>query len=394
MPPAIMPPIMPLGSLSRLTLWLLGVFLAWHGTLPAALARPPEDRIAALRQGINVTAWFRYPASRDPAALRSYLGDRAIGDLRQAGFGFVRLAVDPALTEDPAILRELVEAIRRINRARLAVVVSIHPDGWRLETSQIDQNRLLATWKRLATALGPLDPGQVFPEVLNEPVFPRDPAGWHRLQHSLLGVIRPILPTSTIVLTGHDWGSIAGLEALTPEADPNVIYSIHLYDPSELTSLAAYRPGLDRAAVARLPFPVLDPQPCEAASDSAADRQTRDLMRFYCSLRWDEARVGQRIAAAAAWARRHDAALLAGEFGATVALNPAARLRWLRAAREGFEANGIGWALWGYDDVMGLAIARPPGPSPVLNADVLHALGLRGMEPRRVTQGFPRNVPP
>ena len=390
----MLPPMMPPGFLPRLMLWVLGLLLAWPCVVPSAQARPPEARVAALRQGINVTAWFRYPASRDPAALRGYMGDRAIGDLRQAGFGFVRLAVDPALTEDPAILRELIEAIRRINRARLAVVVSIHPDGWRLETSQIDQNRLLATWKRLATALRPLDPGLVFPEVLNEPVFPRDPSGWHRLQHSLLGVIRPILPSSTIVLTGHDWGSIAGLEALTPAADPNVIYSIHLYDPSELTSLAAYRPGLDRAAVARLPFPVLDPQPCEAVSDTAADRQTRDLMRFYCSLRWDEARVGQRVAAAAAWARRHDAVLLAGEFGATVALNPAARLRWLRAVREGFEAAGIGWALWGYDDVMGLAIARPPGPSPTLNADVLHALGLRGIDVRRVTQGFPRNVPP
>jgi hypothetical protein len=388
------PPIMPLGSLARLIPWLLGLLLACSCAPPSALARPPDVRVAALRQGINITAWFRYPASRDPAALRSYMGDRALADLRQAGFGFVRLAVDPALTEDPVILRELIEAIRRINRARLAVVVSIHPDGWRLETSQIDQNRLLATWKRLATTLRPLDPGQVFPEVLNEPVFPRDPAGWHRLQRSLLGVIRPILSSSTIVLTGHDWGSIAGLEALTPEADSNVIYSIHLYDPSELTSLAAYRPGLDRAAVARLPFPVLDPEPCEAASDSAADRQTRDLMRYYCSLRWDEARVGQRIAAAAAWARRHDAVLLAGEFGATVALNPAARLRWLRAVREGFGANGIGWALWGYDDVMGLAIGRPPGLSPTLNADVLHALGLRGTETRRVTQGLPRNVSP
>jgi len=381
-------------SMPRLIPWLVGLLLAWHCVVPPALARPPAERVAALHQGINITGWFRHPVSRDPVALRSYMGDRAIGDLRQAGFGFVRLAVDPALTENPAILRELTEAIRRLNRSRLAVVVSIHPDGWRLETSQIDQNRLLTTWKRLATALRPLDPGLVFPEVLNEPVFPRDPAGWHRLQHSLLGVIRPILPSSTLVLTGHDWGSIAGLEALTPEADPNVIYSIHLYDPSELTSLAAYRPGLDRSAMARLPFPVLDQQPCEAVGDTAADRQTRDLMRFYCSLRWDEARIGQRVGAAAAWARRNDAALLAGEFGATVALNPAARLRWLRAAREAFEAQGIGWALWGYDDIMGLAIPRPPGLSPVLNADVLRALGLRGTEARRVTQGFPRNVPP
>jgi hypothetical protein len=38
--------------------------------------------------------------------------------------------------------------------------------------------------------------------------------------------------------------------ALTPVSDPNVIYSIHFYVPTELTALAAYRAGLDRAALA------------------------------------------------------------------------------------------------------------------------------------------------
>ena len=40
-----------------------------------------------------------------------------------------------------------------------------------------------------------------------------------------------------------------------PDPDPNVVYSFHLYEPAELTALAAYRPGLDSAALARLPFP-------------------------------------------------------------------------------------------------------------------------------------------
>ena len=69
--------------------------------------------------------------------------------------------------------------------------------------------------------------------------------------------------------------------------------------------------------------------------------------------------------------------LLAGEFGATAMLNRVARLAWLRSVRESFEAAEIGWALWGYDDVMGFAVARPPGNRPGLDRDVLVALGLR-----------------
>ena len=56
-----------------------------------------------------------------------------------------------------------------------------------------------------------------------------------------------------------------------------MIYSFHLYEPPELTALGAYRPGLDTAAMARLPFPVADPAACRAiaaATARPADRRT------------------------------------------------------------------------------------------------------------------------
>jgi endoglucanase len=316
------------------------------------------------------------------------MGDRAMQALREAGFGFVRLATDPALVDIPAVRDALVDVVRRLNRAGLAVVVSIHPHDWHLESSASDRERLRVVWTRLSAALRPLNADAVFPEILNEPVFPGDPAAWHRLQRLLLGTVRAGLPASTVILTGHDWGSIAGLEALTPEPDPNVVYSFHLYDPAELTSLAAYRPSLDRAALARLPFPVRDVAACEAVAASALDPGTRDLMRYYCSLHWDEARVTARIRIAAEWGRRHDAVVLAGEFGASSALNPAARLAWLRVVREACAADGIGWALWGYDDQMGLGVSRPPGVSPNLPPAVLRALGLRGPEAAQRRIGY------
>ncbi len=317
-----------------------------------------------LNRGINMTGWFRFPASRDPAVLAHYIGDRALAGLRAAGFDFVRLAVDPDLLD----IGSLLPAIRRIQRQGMAVVVSPHPNDWHLETYP---DRLLRFWHTLAPALRGLDPARTVPETMNEPVFPNDPAGWGRLQHRVLTEIRASLPRSMVVLTGQDWGSIAGLLALAPEDDPNVIYSFHFYDPADLTSLAAYRSDVDRNALAALPFPAGDD--CEVP---AADPPTRGLIRYYCASRWNAAHVAGEIDRVAGWARIHHVRLLAGEFGATAQLNRPARLAWLKAVRHGFEDKGIAWTLWGYDDIMGLAIRRPIPPNPVLDAGVLAALGM------------------
>jgi endoglucanase len=153
------------------------------------------------------------------------------------------------------------------------------------------------------------------------------------------------------------------------------VYSFHLYEPAELTALAAYRPGLDSAALARLPFPAGDEAECRAIANRTGDLPTADLMRFYCAQHWDVAKVTARIDAAAEWARRHHVALLAGEFGASHMLNQPARLAWLATVREACERRTIGWALWGYDDSMGFAL-RPPADKRQLDRGVLQALGL------------------
>jgi endoglucanase len=333
-----------------------------------AHAEPTPERLAVLRHGVNITNWFRFPPSLDPQAMRAYLGDPAIRDLRRAGFTFVRLPVQPEVLPDPAVL---ADALSRLHRHGMGVVVSVHPLDWHLETSPGDRSRLLA----VAPALRPFDPRLIFPEVLNEPVFPHDPQGWARLQHQVLGEIRASLPGNTIVLTGNDWGSIDGLLASVPEPDQDVVYSFHLYEPAELTALAAYRPGLDTEALARLPFPMDDDATCRSVAVRTGDPSTADLMRFYCAQHWDAAKLAARIDAAADWALRNHVVLLAGEFGASHRLNASARLAWLATVREACERRSIGWALWGYDDSMGFGLHPPAGPRR-LARDVLQALGL------------------
>lgn len=361
----------------------------------------PAPRHPSLSHGINITAWFRFPASSDPAALARYLGDRNLAGLRRAGFDFVRLAIDPDL---PTLAPAEVAAISRLQRAGFAVIVSPHPRGWRLESDPAPLRRF---WRAMAPRLRGLDPSRTLPEIVNEPVFPHDPAGWAALQHAVLADIRAVLPDMTVVLTGQDWGSVGGLLALTPEPDPNVLYSFHFYDPSELTSLAAWAPGADPDALSRLPFPVADPGSCVRQATPGAGRAratpavgheqvasaggpeeampgaaptaalTTALAGTYCGARWDAAHVAAPIHRASDWARRNGVRLIAGEFGASARLNRPARLAWISAARSAFAAEDIPWALWGYDDIMGFAVPRPPSPDARLDPGLLRALGLQ-----------------
>jgi hypothetical protein len=102
----------------RVARWILALALC---LVPIGARAAP----VVLSRGINITGWFRYPASRDPAVLASYLSDRALADLHHAGFDFVRLAIDP----DGVDTSVLITAIRRIQRQGLTVVVSPHPQG-------------------------------------------------------------------------------------------------------------------------------------------------------------------------------------------------------------------------------------------------------------------------
>ena len=312
----------------------LALLLALLLAQAPAWATPPPPRLAALARGVNITNWFRFPASTDPAAIGAYLSDAAMADLHRAGFTFVRLPFDPTFAVTRSGRDLLVAQVRRLQAAGLAVILVPASATWRLEDRPADRVALLDTWRKLAPALRALPPDRTFPEAVNEPVFPVA-AAWADLQLRVLTTIRDALPANTVVLDGANWSSLAGLEALTPTADPDVVYSFHFYDPAELTSLAAYRPGLDTAALARLPFPMEDPVACARAARSP-DAPTTDLIRYVCAQRWNRAAIEARIARAANWAARHHAV---GTGGRVRSLRPAQRAGTARLDRDG--ARGL-----------------------------------------------------
>lgn len=346
------------------------------------MAHIPPAQLAVLRRGLNITNWFRFPASSEPGRLRAYVPDSAMAEIRAAGFTFIRLCIQPQVLLrgdgrlDPPRLAVLMEAIERLQRAGLAVIVDAHPESWYPERNRAHREALFDFWRGMAPALRRFDPDRTFVELLNEPIFD-DHSAWAALQQEVLGMVRGVLPHHTVILTGADWGSLEGLLQLRPVRDSRVIYSVHDYSPSVVTTLAAWLEGRDTDALGRLPFPVTDRAACRATVARSRHEPSRALGQYYCQEGWNAARLRERLARAAAWGREYGVPVLILEFGAHADLNEEARLAYFRAFREAADQEGLGWALWGYGDIMGFP-ARSGSPPAVLDPALLRALGLRG----------------
>ena len=184
--------------------WLPSYWPPFSPGLLAAAGEPPP----ALRRGINITHWFRFPPRRDPDGVAQLSrrcgagGAEARWASPSSGYRCSRPAGTPRCI--------CASAVARVQRHGLAVVVALFPTDWHLETNPTDRRSCSSAWRSLAPLLRRFDPAATFPEVLNEPVFASDPGAWARLQHQAVLAIRAVLPQNTIVLTGRRLGQRDG----------------------------------------------------------------------------------------------------------------------------------------------------------------------------------------
>ena len=301
--------------------------------------------LAHLARGVNLSRWFRYPADDSAHHYLNFITDTDLDLLVSMGVTSVRLAVDPRYLH----LHWLDEAVARMTRRGLVVVLDYHDESRAIESGPAAEEALEQTWAALAAHFArTTSPEQVLLEIFNEPVFDRNPAAWFPIRRRLAHVIRSAAPHHTIVAGGPNWSSLDGLLRSDPLDDDNVLYTFHFYEPFEFTHQGA--PWVDGP------------------------------VRRMAGVRYGSPRsVAARIELARDWAVRHRVAVWAGEFGAYPVVAPRLdRLRWLRDVSAACATNGIGWCLWSYDESLGLDRRLDPDGRITLDWDSARALGLRG----------------
>ncbi len=416
---------LPMASSKQIRIFLLGLFALTAGWLCVIAAHADSaDPAAGFRRGIGIShamAWARIEAGPSPAFAFPPFSDPwnaltldELQTLRQSGFDFVRLAVDPGpflQFQGPrrdALDGILMDRVRLILAAGLSVIVDFHPSDLHPDytaqalTAGLHRPLYQAYLRMLARTAGLLDElhsRKIALELMNEP--PLHPDAWQPMLEAAYAAVRRRSADLPVVLDGGDATWMGGMKAIARDAfarDRAVIYTFHYYDPYQFTHQGA--PWWDAARyLADVPYPALarplqDSLDATAAAIIASDLpQPQKILSYqdaqlrlqsYRRSGFDRSTIANAFDRITDWARAQDlppAHILLGEFGAReTALQlygrrAAERARWFHDVSEEAAAHGFGWAVWAYRGDGGFALARGETDNSI-EPDIARALGL------------------
>jgi endoglucanase len=318
--------------------------LAACATAPASLADYPPmpagsapgaspqalETARAMGRGVNLGNIFDAP-TEGAWGLRydSALVDR----IAEAGFTNARLpvrwsnhaSVDGEARIDPAFFKRVDTAVDALLDKGLVVVLNMHHyrqlDGDALDGGEapvaagLHALRFLNMWKQIAQHYGTRGPKLVF-ELYNEPHGAQN-SRWNDLAARALQVVRASNPTRIVVIGPTQWNSANALSSLVLPNDPNLIVTVHHYEPFHFTHQGA-----------------------EWSSGASAWLGTS------CCDATQLAQMRGPLDTALAWSLRHRYPIYLGEFGAYGKADMAARATYTRRLRDEAERRGFSWAYW------------------------------------------------
>lgn len=307
----------------RKLLLVCGICLA---AAAASAAEPAADIHAAnkrLGRGINLGNALEAPKE---GAWGVTLKAPYFEAIKAAGFATVRLPVNWAAhaqaaapyTIDPEFARRVDWAVDQALANRLNIIVNVHHYG------QMDANpdehlpRLVGLWEQIAGRYKDR-PAEVYFELLNEPHDKLTEEKWNAVLPRVLATVRKTNPSRPVLIAPGRWNSIGALDKLElPRGDPNLIVTVHSYDPFQFTHQGA---------------------PWVKGADQWKGRK-------WTGTEAEEAAIRKSLERAAAWAKMHERPIFLGEFGAYQDADLESRARWTRCMVREMERLGFSWAYW------------------------------------------------
>ena len=243
-------------------------------------------------------------------------------------------SADTQATIDPAFMERVVGVVDKLLARGVVVVLNMHhyrqldgdtlDDGEAAVPDSVDhalvRMRFLAMWSQIAKRFAKHD-ARLLLEPYNEPHQLLDTQSdgsrpWNDLVSRAVRVIRQTNPTRVLVIGPTHWNSAYDLAQLVLPYDPNLVLTVHSYEPFTFTHQGAewISPKL----------------PTGVTCCDATQTQT----------------ITQLLDTAQSQAQAKGYPVFVGEFGAYSAAPLAARVNYLSTMRQQMAQRGMAWTYW------------------------------------------------
>jgi aryl-phospho-beta-D-glucosidase BglC (GH1 family) len=253
-------------------------------------------------------------------------------EIKSKGFASLRLpakwSAHAMKTSPYTIDRDFMDTIKwAVDLAlanQLPVIINIHHYDEMINNPAAHKERFLALWNQISTQFQHYSDSLYF-EILNEPNGNFTPAIWNNYLVEGLSKIREKNPTRMVIIGTAEWGGIGGLSQLRLPDDPNIILTIHYYEPFNFTHQGADWTGQN------LPIGVTWDS---TAVQINAIKRDMDVIKQY--------------------SQKNNVPVYIGEFGAIGNADDASRARWMGHLKNTFKEYGFSGAYWEFCSGFGI----------------------------------------
>lgn len=290
----------------------------------AASAGTADVLGTTFNRGVNVLGYDPYWTDES----RRRFQWRHFTEIRRGGFDFVRLNLqafahmDAQNRLDLAWLAKLDDVVRHAEQAGLGVIIDEHDFDPCSADLDVCRTKLSAFWQQVAPRFSNAPPNVAF-ELLNEPHDKLNGEPWNELFVQVLNVVRQTNPTRTVVVGPTHWNSLKDLPILQLPADPNLLVTVHYYEPFHFTHQGA----------------------------TWAGEEVKHLHGITWGSPADRAQLRADFDAVVSWSADNRRPVLLGEFGAYDKSGTPLNLRvaYVAAVRCEAERHHLGWAYWQFE---------------------------------------------
>ncbi len=168
--------------------------------------------------------------------------------VNHAGFDSIRLPISwthhTSQTEPYTInanfMARVQWAVEQASMNDLNIIVNVHHYDELNANPRSEKARFQAIWQQIARAFKD-EPQNVYFELLNEPheAFNDDAELWNEMLADVLSIVRESNPTRAVIVGPVSWNNTNKLDTLELPDDPNLIATVHFYDPFGFTHQGA-----------------------------------------------------------------------------------------------------------------------------------------------------------